>query len=293
MTDRAIVTALTRLAERLVTVSRYPEALRRRSERLTRLVNATEARIRMLDTQGRAFPQVRSANGEQMLACVRQRNPPWSSLEPAACATPGMITPEESRYYTYIGRFYSGLGEVVELGPWLGRSTFYILQGLAKNPRFSARTLRVYDDFVWRAHWMDPFVKPEERVRHHGDFEPLFDKYTEGIRDRIRVQRRKIVTCDGNDDVEQLGWDDGPIEIMYVDCGRTFEANEAWWTLFVDSFIPNRTLIVLEDWNTHREVPVRWYNQIKQWVDSKGAAIQLVHELEHGGIASFLFTGRS
>ncbi len=106
------------------------------------------------------------------------------------------------------------------------------------------------------------------------------------------MQKRKIITYKGNDDIEQLEWDGKSIEIIYVDCGRTYVANEAWWNLFVDSFIPNRTLIILQDWETHRKVPVLWYNQIKQWVDSKNSTLQLVHEMSNvGAVATFLYRG--
>lgn len=79
---------------------------------------------------------------------------------------------------------------------------------------------------------------------------------------------------------------------MYVDCGRTIEANKAWYRHFSPHFIPDGTLLVLQDWGTHREVPVRCYNQITQFVDSKGTALQLVHEVRGGTVATFLFRGR-
>jgi hypothetical protein len=41
----------------------------------------------------------------------------------------------------------------------------------------------------------------------------------------------------------------------------------------------------------HKEIPVKWYNQTKQFTDSKGASLELVHELCHGGIATFLYRG--
>ena len=48
---------------------------------------------------------------------------------------------------------------------------------------------------------------------------------------------------------------------------------------------------MLEDWKTHREVPVCWYNQIKQFTDSKGQQLRLLHELRDGGAATFLYQG--
>ena len=48
---------------------------------------------------------------------------------------------------------------------------------------------------------------------------------------------------------------------------------------------------MMQDWRLHREVPVQWYNQTKQFTDSKGNQIELIHELTNGGLATFLFRG--
>src|SRR5439155_13855185 len=104
---------------------------------------------------------------------VHNVDPDWARIPLEDCDIPGMISREERRYYQYIGKFYSGQGEIVELGPWLGCSTFYILSGLAKNPNFAAKHLHVYDDFVWRASWMNDKVGESERLANHQDFQFL------------------------------------------------------------------------------------------------------------------------
>jgi hypothetical protein len=277
------------LLERAATWSNRPETLARISDRLTRVVLAVDAKARALQASPTGLPEVRDVRHELLATSIRKPGPPWAGEDLGECDVPGMVAPEECRYYLYLGRFYAGLGEVVELGPWLGRSTHYICHGLEGSPHFTGRKLQVYDDFVWRAAWMDDYVVPSDRPGDHADFLGLFEQYAGPIADSIDVQKRKIVTYDGNDGVEQLEWDGRPIEIIYVDCGRTFKANEAWWQIFEPAFLPGRTLVVLQDWATHREVPIQWYNQIKTWVDSKGPALQLVHELRHGGIATFLY----
>lgn len=275
---------ISELTESIVGRIYRPDRLNRIGRALTRVNNIINTRIRELEAN--------PAPGRDYLQpSIRKKRTPWSGIITPECDIPGMITSEECQYYSYIGQFYKGAGEVVELGPWLGRSTFYILHGLERNPRFT-RKLHVYDDFTWRSDWMDDKVPENERYPHHADFMPLFGKYTQSFRDKINVHKRKIVTYDGNDNIEQLTWDGKPIEIMYIDCGRTFAANEAWWAVFKDSFIPGKTLIILEDWNTHSEVPVKWYNQLHQWVESHKDSMHLVHELRNGGIAMFVYSDR-
>jgi FkbM family methyltransferase len=204
-----------------------------------------------------------------------------------------MISDEEKRYFRWIGRSYTGAGELVELGPWLGCSTNHIVAGLEQAPAFAGRKLHVYDDFVWRSSWMDTHYDLPDRPEHHGDFKPIFERYVAGVADRIVVDKVKFVDFDGNGSLPQLTWDGRPIEIMYVDCGRTFKANEAWWQLFSPHFIPGKTIVIMQDWQLWKEQPPKWFNQTKEFTDSKGAALELVHELVGSGLAAFVYKGTS
>ena len=100
-------------------------------------------------------PRLVSCDGQEALTrSVLEPQAPWFRAPPVVCGIPGMLTPAERQYYPYVSRFYSGAGEVVELGPWLGLSTFCLLRGLCANPFFGGRKLHVFDDFTWRSAWM-------------------------------------------------------------------------------------------------------------------------------------------
>jgi len=86
---------------------------------------------------------------------------------------------------------------------------------------------------------------------------PLFEKYTAGRRQLLNVQQVKIIDFDGTEGLPILSWCGDPIEILYVDCGRTYAVNDAWYNHLKSSFIRGRTLIVIQDWRTHREVPAQ------------------------------------
>lgn len=255
----------------------------------TRMLNEVNTEIRRKEAKSQAIPYITSFDGtEKLRPYVLEAHPPWSDIVVEPSHIPSMVSHEERQYYKYIGRFYSGKGMVVELGPWLGCSTASIVRGLIDNPHFVGKKLHVYDDFVWRPDWMNDYVPQVEQLQKHQDFQPLFERYAEPIKGYLTVEKRKIVSYDGNENLPQLSWDKGPVEILYVDCGRTFEANQAWYNIFVRSFLPGVTLLILQDWSTHSEIPVKWFNQIKQFVDSKASELQLVHELKNG-LATFLY----
>jgi hypothetical protein len=216
---------------------------------------------------------------------------PWFGAVPAKITTPAMITYEEAQYYTYIGSLYEGRGRVIELGPWLGASTQHIVLSLANNPRFTGEQLYVFDDFTWRT-WMDPWVSEGERLPVHACFRPLFETHTTGVHQLLNVQRVKISDYDGNEGLPILSWCGDPIEILYVDCGREYAVNDAWYKHLKSSFIPGRTLIVMQDWGTHREIPRKWWNQTLAFTESKQDDLLLIHEVQSGDLATFLFKGK-
>jgi hypothetical protein len=204
-----------------------------------------------------------------------------------------MIAAEEAQYYEYLGQFYRGTGTVVELGPWLGKSTRHIVAGLRSSPCFTRQKLHVFDDFVWRPDWMDAYVHPDERLPRHANFQPLFEKYAGDLSAEMIVQRGRISDYDGNESLESIDYNAGPIELLFVDCGRTVAANEAWWNRLSPWFMPGKTLIIMQDWRLHRELPPKWYNQTRLFTDSKLDAIELLHEVESGGIGTFVYFGES
>jgi hypothetical protein len=89
----------------------------------------------------------------------------------------------------------------------------------------------------------------------------------------------------------QIVWNGQPVEIMYIDCGRTLAVNEAWYKIFSPSFIPNVTLLVMQDWGLHRERPRRPYNQTLLFTNSH-PDMELIHELSVGCVATFLYRAK-
>jgi hypothetical protein len=255
---------------------------------------ALEDRIRQVSvanikTVERLIP---GTDPQQLPVAVLASIPPWSQNRSVEREIPGMITPEEARYYQWLGKFYSGAGEVVELGPWLGKSTMAILDGIESSGRFQGRKLHVYEDFVWRSSFMDLYVPPELRRKDGEDFYPLFQKMTSSKAALIDARPCAIQVQKWNSHLPRLKWDGQLIEIIYVDCGRAFLENQTWYELFAPFFIPRVTLIVMQDWRTHREIPRKPFNHTLQFTESKGSALQLIHETENGGIGTFLWLGQ-
>lgn len=238
---------------------------------------------------------VRSFDNQRLYASVLERNPVWHTAEFPCCTIPGMLTDEEKIYYLYITKFFSGIGSIVELGSWLGQSTFYLLNGLQANPHFRAHKLVVYDDFVWRPSWMEKWlvgtnIKPP---KPYGSFEPLFLEQISEYLGSIEHHRAKINDYDGNETMDRITWQCAKkIEMIVVDCGRMLSVNQAWWDIFSPSFIPGKTLIIMQDWQCCKSVPEVYWENTKIFTDSKAEEIELVHEVADACIATFLYCGK-
>ena len=132
-------------------------------------------------------------------------------------------------------------------------------------------------------------LKPPE---NHGSFQDMFRFQVQGVAHLLRVERGKLADYDGNESLEGIQWEGSPIELIFVDCGRSLSVNEAWWVLFQPSFIPDRTLIVMQDWRNYSRVPELFWENTKLFSDGHADELDLVHETVDGAIATFVFRGR-
>jgi hypothetical protein len=257
--------------------------LRGVSDQLRRLENALDGRSRNLALNGKV-----AANG--MTRSILEEHPPWSGVSVTRHPVPAMISDAERAYYVWLGTQYTGMGDVIELGPWLGASTMSILDGLTTNRCFDDRKLYVVDDFVWRSAWMDQHLPNSyELPGNHASFRSLFDDFTALYGDRMVVLTRQISPYDGNEGIPRLEWDQQTIEFAFIDCGRTIVANESWWEILSPYFVTDHTLLILQDWQTHKDVPRQHFNQMLEFTGGKEGALELLHEVRGGGVATFLY----
>jgi hypothetical protein len=172
-------------------------------------------------------------------------------------------------------------------------STFHLIHGLNQNPSFDG-PLHCFDDYIWRPS-MTKWVKGTEIAppAEGESFEPIFLRMLEraGVTERIHARRATFVAADATTDVPAFSWDGGKIELCIVDCGRTLAVNNGWWQVLRPHFIPGRTLIVMQDWQTFKAVPYQFWNQTKIFTDEKLKDLDLIHELHAGGVGTFLFQG--
>ena len=138
---------------------------------------------------------------------------------------------EQEWLRSYAANRYQGAGEIVDLGCFLGATTISLAEGLALNPRAKQKRIHAFDLFVWM-----PFY--EEWTKERGadglliegnSFLPEFLRRTERWKDYISIHPG---------DLRQVGWEGGPIELLFVDAMK----NPAVATTIAANFFPNLLL---------------------------------------------------
>lgn len=102
-----------------------------------------------------------------------------------------MITVEERAYLQWLAREeWSGSRSIVELGPWLGGSTWCLASGMLANPRREiGPSLHVVDNFKWR-----PFMseRADLPLAAGESFRPAFEHNLQSMRDIIVVHEARL-----------------------------------------------------------------------------------------------------
>jgi len=202
-----------------------------------------------------------------------------------------MISREERQYlYWLSSRCWSGSGHIVEIGPWLGGSTFCLAAGLRQNRREDRWKIHVYDSFVWQRYMADRHPLP---ISVGESFEPVFmenlkdyidllcvhnawfpdetvqgDSIAEAIRDSIPHGKQSITWTDNE-----------PIEILFVDGAKSWTGMRQMLSVFCSSLIPGKTILVLQDykyWGAY------WVASIAEFFSNH---IEIVHHLRNNTIA--------
>jgi glycosyltransferase involved in cell wall biosynthesis len=157
----------------------------------------------------------------------------------------GMTSTNEQVYLeTYAQNQYSGQGEIVELGCWLGSSTISLAMGLKQNLQVINRASRIhaYDIFIWySSHNMERSVSGTSVAKKYKDGDSFLDEYL------LRIYPWSDLIKVHPGDLTQLGWDQRPIELLFIDAMKSWELANSILKDFFPSLIPGLSLVVHQD----------------------------------------------
>lgn len=156
----------------------------------------------------------------------------------------GMTSPNEQAYFEhYAHRIYKGDGEVVDLGCWLGSTTFALARGLRAAGR--PGPVHAYDRFIWEE-WMEgttpaSMIDPLDRGQ----------SFVDQFRALARPWGELVSVHEANLTTER--WDGGPIEFLLVDAMKDWTLTRSIARNFFPHVIPGGH--ILQQDFSHRDTP--------------------------------------
>ena len=144
----------------------------------------------------------------------------------------------------YARDLFTGVGEIVDMGCWMGATTVSFSKGLRDNRRLASekrrKRIHSYDLFQWHSS-MDPNVRGtplEGRFREGESFLPEFETRTSRWTDYFNVNAG---------DVNKTVWTRGPIELLFVDAMKTPTTARSILKIFYPHLIPGVSLVAHQD----------------------------------------------
>lgn len=141
---------------------------------------------------------------------------------------------------------YSGTGEIVDYGCWLGSSIIPLAVGLERNQKVKQKKKRIhaYDIFIWES-WMEEIVVNTSlagKYKSGDNFEHEFHKKIAPWQNTIEVHAG---------DINEIGWQGDGIEIFHNDASKTWDLTNTMLQQFYPSLIPGISICVEQDFSNH------------------------------------------
>lgn len=187
---------------------------------------------------------------------------------------PAMLSDDEKFLYFRTARAYTGMGAIMEIGPWLGASTFQICRGLEESGH--SWNLTVFDRFKWLSHYSSSY--PNIPLKRQESTLSLFRSNLLPYADRINPIVGEIR------DIDQLIPLRENIEMLFVDAPKSWRM---LWTVLnhVGPKLQPGARILFQDFLhiTSRQIA---------WLVASLPMLQATELVNQGTAVSFVLNGR-
>jgi hypothetical protein len=164
---------------------------------------------------------------------------------------PGLVDWREGLYLSHIAREdYQGHGEIVDAGSFLGASAWALSHGLRQNAGLFAKAGRVHAFDQFNA-WDEPSMTKEQTaswirrtfaadVDERGGFLNAFFRNLGDHIEHVTIHEGPL---------EQARWCGAPVDILFIDAGKTISAWQAILANFYSCLVEGRSIVVQQDWH--------------------------------------------
>jgi hypothetical protein len=223
---------------------------------------------------------------------IGPRSPrPWRELSfELPSHIPTMITREEIRYLRWLTEaLWDDSGHVVEMGPWLGGSTFCLAAGMRARVPAAQHKLHVFDSFEWREFMSE---RSPLKIANGASFEAHFREnlapFAELIVSKCAVLPDELPATDASlaeyrqaetQDQTRFTWRDGPIQLLFVDGAKSWTGMRQLLLETAPSWIPGKTILVCQD---YKHWGCYWVTALTELLSHR---LRVIHVIQRNTVA--------
>lgn len=171
-----------------------------------------------------------------------------------------MISAEEKQYLYWLGgSVWRGKGLIVEIGPWLGGSTWCLAAGMKSSGHVTDKRLVVYDNFIWREFMSERAaldLKPgdsfqAEFLKNLSKYESVVDSYKRALPDETiasdqDAQSKRYVSDENVTLFEGVPGSE-TVEILFVDGAKSWLGLKHLLLNVSERLVPGQSILVCQD----------------------------------------------
>lgn len=162
------------------------------------------------------------------------------NLPDSLAGADAMLYPEERKLLYYSARdYYTGEGEIVDAGSFLGGSAICLSEGLRANPRVTNKAKRIhsFDRFKCHAGFPRKWFAGTD-IKDGDSIRPIFDRNTAPYIEHLDVSEG---------DIRHAKWDQ-PIEILFLDICKNVATTDHMTEHFFPRLIPGKSVVIQQDY---------------------------------------------
>lgn len=230
------------------------------------------------------------ANIEFILAIGYQSDMDRSSwlnedIREEAHTIPNMLHDQSLQYYKWLGKVSVGFGDIVEIGCWMGATTFQLADGLSVSDS-PQKVIHAIDSFEWS----DGFRQYEDHedlkhLKDGDDFLNYFIQYTSLYRQYILPHRHvflKNEILSQHNSKHRITNSNNPIEYLIQDISPDYDFNEYIWKLFSPFFVDRKTILVYGEYGNF------FATDLRRFVRDYSDHLHPIHKV-YGNVKAFLY----
>lgn len=214
--------------------------------RLPLPLSISRRRDDLVSCMKKARPLTLRSLGSLMKIHELMRARPWATWSNPTSEVPsGMLGGHEALLCYYLAKDgFTGVGTIIDGGSFLGKSAYFLAQGLRANPNYAPERDRIhcFDNFLVNDDLTIQFINSfsKRRLAVGDSTRDIFEEQVASVRAMVDVHAG---------DFHTVAWPPQPIEILFVDIAKSKSLCSRVLEVFFPHLIPGESVVIHQDYH--------------------------------------------